>query len=119
MRTTDERTAAVLRRAEEIRNLQERRAVRRGRALTVAAVAACLLAVVGLGLAMPGIVSRFSDSTYVYAGPAASIFSERGTSGYVLIGILAFVLGVCVTLLCSILHRRSVRGKEDGDGRNR
>lgn len=41
---------------------------------------------------------RFSDAA-LGGGMAASIFSGRSL-GYLVVGLLAFALGVCVTVLC-------------------
>ena len=45
-----------------------------------------------------GITEGFSD-TALGGGMAASIFSGRSL-GYLVVGLLAFALGVCVTVLC-------------------
>lgn len=47
---------------------------------------------------MPGITEGFSD-TALGGGMAASIFSGRSL-GCLVVGLLAFALGVCVTVLC-------------------
>ena len=38
---------------------------------------------------------------------AASLFGTNAALGYLAVGILAFILGISVTLLCVLLHRRS------------
>ena len=101
MRTTDERLAAAKRRAEEIKR-QERS--RRSRIAAVSGAAACLAAILGLALAMPSVTARFSGADY-YGGMTASLFSGESL-GYLLVGLLAFALGVCVTVLCVRLHER-------------
>ena len=95
MRTTDERLAAAKRRAEEIKR-QERS--RRSRIAAVSGAAACFAVIVSLALVMPGITEGFSD-TALGGGMAASIFSGRSL-GYLVVGLLAIALGVCVTVLC-------------------
>ena len=60
--------------------------------------AACFAVIVSLALVMPGITEGFSD-TALGGGMAASIFSGRSL-GYLVVGLLAFALGVCVTVLC-------------------
>ena len=114
MRTTDERLAAAKRRAEEIKR-QER--CRRSRIAAVSGAAACLAVILGLALAMPSVTARFSGADYG-GGMTASLFSG-GSLGYLLVGLLAFALGVCVTVLCVRLHERE-RGEDDeeerGDG---
>lgn len=101
MRTTDERLAAAKRRAEEIKR-QERS--RRSRIAAVSGAAACLAAILGLALAMPSVTVRFSGADY-YGGMTASLFTGESL-GYLLVGLLAFALGVCVTVLCVRLHER-------------
>ena len=94
MRTTDERLAAAKRRAEEIKR-QERS--RRSRIAAVSG-AACLAVILGLALTMPSVTARFSGADY-YGGMTASLFTGE-ILGYLLVGLLAFALGVCVTALC-------------------
>ena len=45
---------------------------------------------------------------------AASIFHGGAALGYIVIGLLAFLLGVCVTVLCFRLRQMS---REDGQDR--
>ena len=112
MRTTDERLAAAKRRAEEIKR-QERS--RRSRIAAVSGAAACLAAILGLALAMPSVTARFSGADY-YGGMTASLFTGESL-GYLLVGLLAFALGVCVTVLCVRLHERERdEGSEEEHG---
>jgi uncharacterized membrane protein len=116
VRNTDERAAAVKQRAKEIaRQKQNRRC-----SIVMASYAsACLLFIVGLSFAMPGIMAGMSDGAYTYAGAAASIFDGSGGFGYVFIGILAFLLGVSVTILCyrvRLRNRKDHGDAEDSDG---
>ena len=71
---------------------------RRSRIAAVSGAAACLAAILGLALAMPSVTARFSDADY-YGGMTASLFTGESL-GYLLVGLLAFALGVCVTALC-------------------
>lgn len=107
MRTTDERLRAAKRRAEELAR-QERR--RRGAIAVLACSAACLAVIFALALAMPSIMARLSAAEYG-TGLTASMFSG-GSLGYLVIGLLAFALGACVTVLCVRL-RRHERDEED------
>ena len=95
MRTTAERLTAAKERAQE---LERERQHRRTRGFLCAGTAACLAVIVSLALAMPGITEGFSDAA-LGGGMAASIFSGRSL-GYLVVGLLAFALGVCVTVLC-------------------
>lgn len=60
--------------------------------------------ILGLALAMPSVTARFSGADY-YGGMTASLFTGESL-GYLLVGLLAFALGVCVTVLCVCLHER-------------
>ena len=70
----------------------------RSRIAAVSGAAACLAAILGLALAMPSVTARFSGADY-YGGMTASLFPGESL-GYLLVGLLAFALGVCVTALC-------------------
>lgn len=95
MRTTAERLAEAKRRARELERQRQRR---RARGIFCAGTAACFVMIVSLALVMPGITEGFSD-TALGVGMAASVFSGRSL-GYLVVGLLAFALGVCVTVLC-------------------
>ena len=111
MRTTDERLTAAKRRADELKRRQRHR---RSRAAAISCAAACLAVILGLSLAMLSITERFSGTDYGI-GMTASLFSA-GSLGYILVGVLAFALGVCVTVLLYRLRRREERRqREDGD----
>lgn len=112
MRTTDELVAAVQKRSKEMKRQKEQR---RSRVLAIGSVAACMALIVGASLAMPGMLVRVSGSEYTYTGPAASLFAGSAAIGFILIGLLAFALGVCVTVLCYKLRRQRQRDKEDGN----
>ncbi len=71
---------------------------RRSRIAAVSGAAACFAAILGLALAMPSVTARFSGADY-YGGMTASLFTGE-SFGYLLVGLLAFALGVCVTALC-------------------
>ena len=112
MRSADERTAAVERRVKELARQKKQR---QSRYIGLSAVTACLLIVIGVGFAMPDVMAGLSEGDYAIIGMMASIFYEGGAFGYVLIGLLAFALGVCLTVLCFLLHRRNQRYKEDNE----
>lgn len=94
--------------------MARQREERRIRFISLSAAALCFLIITGIGFAMPGIMARLSGGEYENAGMMASIFCEGNALGYVLIGILAFALGVCLTVLCYILRRRN-NSEDDHD----
>ena len=102
MRSHEERVAETKRRIAQI----EREKRRRRDTITIAsAVAACLALLIGASLAMPGIAARIQAGDYSGFETAASIFHGGAALGYIVIGLLAFLLGVCVTVLCFRLRQ--------------
>ena len=97
MRSHEERFAEAKRR---IAARQREKRLRRGRITMVTTAAACLVLIVGVSLAMPGITARIQAGDYAGYETAASIFHGGAALGYIVIGLLAFLLGVCVTVLC-------------------
>ena len=115
MRSHEERVAETKRRIAKI----EREKRRRRNTVTMAsAVAACLVLILVLSLFMPGIAGQLRPGGYSDYEMAASMFGENGALGYIIIGLLAFLLGVCVTILCfriRLLNReeQSVEDKKE------
>ena len=108
MRSHEERVAETKRRIAKM----EREKQRRRNTITMAsAVAACLILLIGASLAMPGIAARIQTGDYSSFETAASIFHGGAALGYIVIGLLAFLLGVCVTVLCFRLRQMN---REDG-----
>lgn len=101
MRNTAERTAAVKSRATR---LEYKSRLRKSRAAAGVSAAASLLLITALSLAMPGLEKR-SAAVPPAPGTAASLFAGSSALGYIAIGILAFVLGTLVTILCLRLKK--------------
>lgn len=115
MRTSEERARLIHRRTAEIK--QERR-IKRQRRLDAACMAVCLLLVIGIGAMMPGLMRGAADGSIVHPSGTASLLGSHAALGYIIMGLLAFLLGVCVTVLLYRLHRRYERQKQEdaGDG---
>lgn len=110
MRTTEERMRLIRKRTAEIRRQEEekKRRVQDGLCL-----AACLILVVVIGAFLPGVVSGLSyENTGAMSG-AASLVGSSEALGYIVMGLLSFVLGVCVTVLLYQLRRRNERRKQE------
>ena len=104
MRSLEERVAETKRRIAKIE--WEKR--RRRNVITMAsAVAACLALLIGASLAMPGIATRIKTGDYSGFETTASMYGGGAALGYIVIGLLAFLLGVCVTVLCFRLRQLS------------
>ena len=111
MRSHEERVAETKRR---IAARQREKRLRRNTVTMASAVAACLALLVGASLAMPGIAASIQTGNYSDFETAASIFHGGAALGYIVIGLLAFLLGVCVTVLCFRLRQMN---REDGQDR--
>ena len=103
MRTNEARARLIHRRTAEIK--QERR-IKRQRRLDAACMAVCLLLVIGIGALMPGLMRNTADGGIVHPSGTASLLGSHAALGYIIMGLLAFLLGVCVTVLLYRLRRR-------------
>lgn len=102
MRSHEERIAEVKRRIVE----KERQKGRQRRQIAaVLGVAACLAVIVGASFAMPGISEQIVQGTPSGFETAGTILGGNTVPGYIIIGLLAFLLGVCVTILCFRIRR--------------
>ena len=88
-----------------IAKIEREKRLRRNTVTMASAVAACLALLVGVCLAMPGIAAKIQTGDYYGFEMAASIFHGGAALGYIVIGLLAFLLGVCVTVLCFRLRQ--------------
>ena len=111
MRSHEERVAETKRRIAQI---EREKRLRRNTITMVSAVAACLALLIGASLAMPGIAASIQTGDYAGFETAASMYGGGAVLGYIVIGLLAFLLGVCVTVLCFRLRQMS---REDGQDR--
>ena len=108
MRSHEERVVETKRR---IAAMERKKRLRRNTVTMASAVAACLVLLISAPLAMPGIAESIQTGDYSGFETAASIFHGGAALGYIVIGLLAFLLGVCVTVLCFRLRQMS---REDG-----
>ena len=115
MRSHEERITEAKRR---IAKTEREKRLRRNTITIASAVAACLALLIGASLAMPGIAASIQTGNYSGFETAASIFHGGAALGYIVIGLLAFLLGVCVTVLCfriRQLNRENAQDKESED----
>ena len=97
MRSHEERVTEAKRR---IAKIEREKRLRRNTITMASAVAACLALLIGASLAMPGIAASIRTGNYSGFDTTASIYGGGAALGYIVIGLLAFLLGVCVTVLC-------------------
>ena len=97
MRNTDEQLRQIAPRAEK-----RKRTSRRTALPEALMVCASLVLIVTAALSMPNLSGSAAVSQTSQYG---SLILIRPFLGYVIIGVLAFLLGVCITLLCFRLQR--------------
>ena len=114
MLTNDERLAALYKRAGEIK--KENRS-RRVRLIQFASCAACILLVITLALWMP---ETGGPPTLSGAGSmSAGIFASSGYLGYIVIGIVAFLLGCTATAFCFRMKKWQENRENEDDAYDR
>ena len=102
MRSHEERVAETKRR---IAKMEREKRLRRNTITMASVVAACLVLLIGASFAMPGIAAKIQTGDYSGFETAASMYGGSAALGYIVIGLLAFLLGVCVTVLCFRLRQ--------------
>ena len=110
MRTNEERAGLIHKRTAEI---QRERQKKKQRALDMLCIAVCLVLVVGIGSFMPGWAAGIPGGEARHASGAASLVGSHAALGYILMGLMAFLLGVCVTVFLYRLHRRNERERQE------
>ena len=110
MRSHEERVAETKRR---IAKIEREKRLRRDKFTMISAVAACLVLLIGASLAMPGIAANIQTGDYSGFETAASMYGGGAALGYIVIGLLAFLLGVCVTVLCFRIRQLSREDAQD------
>lgn len=102
MRTNEERQQLIHRRTVEI---QRERRRKQQNVIGAAGVILCLLLIVGVGYTLSGMTNQAFTAKVSYATGMASMLGQYKALGYICIGILSFVLGICVTVLLYRLRK--------------
>ena len=110
MRTNEERQQLIHRRTLEIQREQQKK---RERVISGSGIAACLM-IIGIGCLMPEVTKQASVSGAKtnYTTGMASMLGNYEALGYICMGILAFALGVCVTILLYRLRKAEEHRKK-------
>ena len=126
MRSPEERITEVKRR---IAKKERQKRLQQYRIAAAFAVAACLVVIVSVSLSRleyllsschqaPGILNRIEPGTSFGYETAATILGGNAALGYIVIGLLAFILGVCVTILCfriRLMNKEKETEEQKGD----
>lgn len=110
MRSSEERIRLIHTRTAELRRKQRQK---KQFLTTAASVAACLVLVVGLGFTMPELMQSISETNVAHTSGTASLVGSHLYLGYILIGILSFLLGMSVTTLLYRLHLHQKQKDEE------
>ena len=111
MLTQQERIEEIHRRSAE--NIRRQRKVR-ARVIGASAFCVSLTLVIVFAFKVPVIMEN--GMTGGTPGFPGSILADSPAAGFIVVGLLAFLLGVTVTLLCHCLHKwSSGQGPEDRD----
>lgn len=85
--------------------------------LSGVSLAACLCILVVIGSVMPRLTAGFGEAPVSHTSGVASLLAGSEALGYVMMAILAFLLGICVTLLLHVIHRRKQRQMHESDAK--
>lgn len=104
MKSNDVQFAEIMKRSEQVK--EHRQLVNKITAdILVAVLLIAMMA--GAGLSVPTLKTTAVEMTET---PYGSIFLVTPYLGYVIVGLLAFALGICVTILC--IHIKKLKGKD-------
>lgn len=104
MRSTDEQLNEITARAAALRRRQR---LRRRIAAESLAACVCLALLIRGAVVMPAFETAIRNSADAYYG---GLLLSSPSLGYVVIGVLGFLLGICITLLCIHLHKQRTEG---------
>lgn len=117
MKTTDERMALIAQRADKIKKENK---MKKRRLMGAGCAAACIVFVVCLGAGMPVLMDGTGTADISYGYGAAGMLAHNPKAGYIIMGILSFALGVCVTMIMYKLFKgKGVDDEELYDERRR
>lgn len=101
MRTNNERTELILSGAKSLRARRKKRRTAAGH-LSLFALCLALITAASLNISRTDITVDRAAADY----GAATLLAQSDAVGYILIGILSFLLGICLTLLLSRIKQR-------------
>lgn len=114
MHTNEERIEAIRRRAAQI---EQKNRQSRVRVMQSAGIAAGFLCVIALAWIMPDITAAEVPAA-IAESMRGSIFSDTGALGFLVIGVISFLLGISVTLFCFQLKKWSDRKNSEQQKKN-
>ncbi len=110
MRTNEQRTQLIHKRTAEIKREHRNR---KQRSLEAVCMVTCMFFVIGIGAWMSERMTDSAVGNVIYSTGAASMIASHTALGYIITALLAFLLGVCVTILLYRLRRRNERRQRE------
>lgn len=89
---------------EVIRTKERQKKRKQRRIVAISCIAACLAVIFGASFVMSGISRQMVPGISSGYETAATILGGGAAPEYIIIGVLSFLLGVCVTILCFRVH---------------
>lgn len=96
----------VMYRADEIKL---EKANKKRKMLRITSVSASLLLIIFLGAIMPTLMNNIDTYTLINHASTGTIFSNSSSIGYIVMGVISFILGIIVTLVCYKIKEKSER----------
>lgn len=107
MRSTNEQLREIMQRAEIV---SEKRNIRKHIAASALSSCVCLFLLVIVSVYLPHVTPTLQDHNMQQYG---SLLLAAPYMGYVVVGVIAFALGICVTLLC--IHLKALKQRSERD----
>ena len=104
MRNTDEQLREIMRRGELVK---EKRSIQKRLYASALASCVCAALLIAVCFCLPRLTATPENAGMQQYG---SLLLAAPYTGYVVVGVLAFALGICVTLLC--IHWKALKQKE-------
>ena len=114
MRSTTERMLLLEKRTDE---LKKRRKAKKHMLAVISYCSFCLVLIAAVSALVCDL--NFNEFEHMSLPDAADVFADKAFAGYAVVGILAFLLGISVTLMCNILHKRKKERDEENDRADR
>ena len=114
MRSTTERMLLLKKRTDE---LKKRRKAKKHMLAVISYGSLCIALIAAVSALACDL--NFNGFKQMPLPAAAGVFADKAFAGYAVVGILAFLLGISVTLMCDTLHKRRKERDEENDRTDR
>lgn len=109
MSTGKDRMDLIFQRTEEIREEQKRK---KQRWMQVGCMAFCLVLVISLSACMPGWMEQAASGSVAHHSGAASLIANQAQTGYIVVGLISFLLGCIATVLLYRIKEKNQKKKD-------